>query len=101
MVDYQQMVEQLEDSVLICLDLGGKIRSWNAGAERILGYRESEAIGRNISIIYSAEAQASGTPERELETVLRDGEALFDAWRLRSDGTLFVARVRRVLLRDS
>ncbi|HYA18340.1 MAG TPA: PAS domain S-box protein [Bryobacteraceae bacterium] len=101
MVDFQQMVELFEDSVLICLDAEGAIRSWNAGAERIIGYRASEAIGKNISIICSEEARAAGQPQRDLETVLRDGEARFEAWRMRSDGTLFPARVRQALLRDA
>lgn len=36
---------------VIRLDLGGEIITWNAGAEKIYGFKEKEIIGKNISII--------------------------------------------------
>ena len=36
---------------VIYADKEGTIRFWNAGAERIFGFREAEAIGRSLDII--------------------------------------------------
>jgi PAS domain S-box-containing protein len=96
----QALVDSFEDSILILLDLDGSILSWNTGAERITGYSPAEAIGRNISLVYSADAQAAGEPARDLAAILHEGRTRFDTWRARKDGTLFPARIRRILLHD-
>jgi PAS domain S-box-containing protein len=36
---------------IVSADLGGIIRSWNAGAERLYGYGEKEAMGQPISLL--------------------------------------------------
>lgn len=44
------IVESSEDAI-ISKDLNGMIMSWNQSSQRILGYSESEVIGKHISII--------------------------------------------------
>jgi PAS domain S-box-containing protein len=44
------IVESSEDAIL-SKTLEGAITSWNAGAQRIFGYREEEAVGQPISIL--------------------------------------------------
>jgi two-component system, cell cycle sensor histidine kinase and response regulator CckA len=48
------IVESCDDAV-IGKDLGGTVITWNAGAERIYGYRAEEVIGKPASILISAE----------------------------------------------
>ncbi|MEI2385260.1 PAS domain S-box protein [Breoghania sp. JC706] len=50
----RKLLEGLPDALVIA-DRAGIIRFWNAGAERIFGFRESEALGQSLDII---------TPER-------------------------------------
>jgi PAS domain S-box-containing protein len=78
------IAEALSDPVVE--DLDGTIRSWNAGAEQLFGYRAEEIVGKPVSILYP--------PERlgELEEIvarLRRGEAIpqFETVRRRKDGT--------------
>jgi len=46
------IIDTTSDAV-ITTDIDGVITFWNKGAERIYGYKEAEALGRPISIIYS------------------------------------------------
>lgn len=48
------IVEQSEDAI-ISKNLEGIITSWNAGAERLFGYKEKEVIGHPITILFSPE----------------------------------------------
>ena len=49
-----QIIEQIHDS-LTTTDLKGNIVSWNLGSEKTFGYSASEAIGKNISMLYRQE----------------------------------------------
>jgi len=49
-----QIIEQINDSITTT-DLRGNIVSWNSGSEKTLGYSASEAIGKNISMLYREE----------------------------------------------
>ena len=56
-----QQLSAIVDSsadAIIGYDLGGIIRNWNAGAERLYGYTVAEAVGRPIAIL-APEAQRS------------------------------------------
>jgi len=44
-------VVESSDDAIVSGDLDGTIVSWNAGAQKIYGYTESEAIGKHISIL--------------------------------------------------
>src|SRR5438067_12905499 len=75
------------------LDPTGHIVSWNAGAQRIKGYKPDEIIGKHLSIFYPEADKASHKPERELEIASRDGVYEEEGWRLRKDGSRFWANV--------
>jgi PAS domain S-box-containing protein len=90
---YRLLVQGVLDYGIFMLDPAGVITSWNAGAERIKGYREEEILGRHFSIFYPSEDIAAGKPARELEEAIRDGRMEDEGWRLRKDGTRFWANV--------
>ena len=78
---------------LYLLDPDGNIESWNTGAERIKGYTAAEVIGHNFSMFFTPEDVASGEPTRVLESARDTGRFVTEAWRMRKDGTRFLARV--------
>jgi len=48
------IVESSEDAIA-SVTLDGVIVSWNAGAQRIFGYTENEAVGKSVTILVPAE----------------------------------------------
>ena len=68
------------------LDAAGRVTSWNAGGERIKGYRADEIIGSNFSRFYTSEDVAAGLPTRGLEVARAEGRFEAEGWRVRKDG---------------
>jgi PAS domain S-box-containing protein len=97
---YRLLVETVQDYAIFALDPTGRIISWNAGAERLKGYRADEIIGQHFSTFYPPEDLAASKPAMELEVAVRDGRMEDEGWRVRKDGTLFWANVIITALRD-
>jgi PAS domain S-box-containing protein len=98
---FRLMVEQVKDYAIFLLDPKGYVASWNAGAERIKGYRAAEIIGKHFSVFYTKEDIKSGLPQRELEIARSAGSMDLEGWRLRKDGSRFWASVTVTALYDA
>lgn len=72
---------------IISRGVDGTITSWNAGAERIYGYSEDEAVGQTSRIVLPNDMDAE---EPEILCAIETGQRLaqFHATRKRKDGTL-------------
>ncbi|MEA2490641.1 MAG: hypothetical protein QOH21_2433 [Acidobacteriota bacterium] len=81
------LVDAVSDYAMFLLSTTGQIRSWNTGAERILGYDADEIIGQNFSIFYGPEDLATRKPQRELEIATADERVEDEGWRIRKDGS--------------
>jgi PAS domain S-box-containing protein len=90
---FRLLVEGVVDYAIYMLDPSGIITNWNAGAERIKGYLAEEVIGRHFGMFYAPEDQAAGLPGQSLETARREGRFAAEGWRVRKDGTRFLASV--------
>jgi PAS domain S-box-containing protein len=90
---FRQLVESVVDYAIFHLDPNGMVSSWNAGAERIKGYRPEEIIGSHFSQFYTEEDRAAGVPQKALDTARRTGKFDAEGWRVRKDGTRFWASV--------
>jgi PAS domain S-box-containing protein len=49
-VFYRTPIEEAPDAIIYA-DVGGMIRFWNRGAERIFGFSQSEALGKSLDLI--------------------------------------------------
>jgi PAS domain S-box-containing protein len=83
------ILESATRYAIFTIDRAGIVTSWNSGAERLLGFREDEIIGRDGRIIFTPEDRAKGDAEREIETALASGRAEDERWHVRKDGTRF------------
>jgi PAS domain S-box-containing protein len=98
---FRVLVSSVTGYAIYLLDASGRVASWNAGAERIKGYRAAEIIGRHFSLFYPPEDRAAGKPERALADAARDGRFEGEGWRVSKDGSRFWAEVVITALRDA
>jgi diguanylate cyclase (GGDEF)-like protein/PAS domain S-box-containing protein len=85
------LVESVSDFAILSIDLGGKIKSWNSGAEKVFGYAQSEMIGSDFSRLYCAEDVAGGIPSNQLSRTALYGSSSIESWLTRKDGSRFLA----------
>src|SRR3954463_7240064 len=90
---FRMLVQGVTDYAIYMLDPEGHVSNWNAGAQRIKGYQESEILGQHFSRFYTEEDLATELPKRALEIARREGRFEAEGWRVRKDGTRFWASV--------
>jgi len=79
------------DYALYMLDPNGIIASWNAGVERIKGFKADEVVGTHFSRFYTEADREKRLPQTALEIATREGRYEAEGLRLRKDGTTFWA----------
>jgi len=92
-------IVESSDDAIIGQSLNGIIRTWNAGAERLYGYKAEEILGHNISELMPPDRldEESGMLEK-----LRNGERVdhFETVRLGHDGGLVEVSLTISPIRD-
>jgi PAS domain S-box-containing protein len=88
---FRLLVQSVTDYAIFMLDPDGLITNWNAGAVRIKGYSEREAIGQHFSLFYTAADRDAGLPQKALERARLEGRYESEGWRCRKDGSRFWA----------
>jgi two-component system, chemotaxis family, CheB/CheR fusion protein len=93
-------IVESSDDAIISKNLDGRILSWNAGANRIFGYRAEEVVGKSITIIIPKELHGE---EAQILEKIRRGESVdhFDTVRLTKDGRRIPISLTVSPVRDS
>lgn len=86
---YHLAIQNVRDYAIFTMDPQRMVTSWNQGAQRILGWLESEMVGQPGDTIFTREDRESGEPEKEVTTARDEGCASDERWHLRKDGTRF------------
>lgn len=81
------LVEGTKDHAMCLLSPDGRVRTWNSGAARLLGYSAGEALGKEYAAFFATEDAASGKAAATLQKALTEGFATSEGWRVRADGT--------------
>src|SRR4029077_5060922 len=97
---FRLLVDEVRDYAIFFLDPEGHIMTWNAGAERIKGYRADEIIGQSFVRFYLPEDVIAGVPNRLLRQAAAEGVATNEGVRVRKDGSRFWASVTITALHD-
>ncbi|HZV67527.1 MAG TPA: PAS domain S-box protein, partial [Telluria sp.] len=90
---FRRLVQGVTDYAIYMLSPDGIITNWNAGAERIKGFTESEVVGTHFERFYAEEDRAKGVPGRALQTARATGRYENEGVRVRKDGTTFWSHV--------
>jgi PAS domain S-box-containing protein len=97
---YRMLLHGIQDYAIFMIDPQGQILNWNAGAERIKGYKAEEIIGHNFSCFFPPEDIERGRPEEVLRTTAENGRHEEQGMRVRKDGSRFLASLTFTALRD-
>jgi PAS domain S-box-containing protein len=97
---FRLFVDSVRDYAIFMLDPSGHVASWNAGAERIMGYKASEIVGKHFSSFYPDEDVRGSKPQRLLDEAVKNGHFEGEGWRVRKDGSKFWASVTITPIRD-
>jgi PAS domain S-box-containing protein len=80
-------IVESSDDAIIGKNLDGSIMSWNAGAERMYGYSQNEALGRSISFIIPPDL-----PDEmpKIIDIIKNGKHIkhYETQRIKKDGGL-------------
>ena len=94
------LIDGAASYAIYMLDAEGRVAIWNKGAERIKGWTEEEIVGRHCSLFYPAEDVAAGKCEQDLARAEALGRIEEESWRVRKDGSEFLASITITALRD-
>jgi PAS domain S-box-containing protein len=87
------LIEQVKHYAIFMLDPKGTVVSWNRGAEELTGYRPDEILGQHYSVFFLEEDVNLGKPSEVLRIAVEEGHFEQEGWRVRKDGTTYVANV--------
>lgn len=91
--ELETLLDAFVGHALFRLDLDGTVAGWTPMAERLLGYRADEVLGRPVSFLYTEEDRAARSPVTDLATVRESGRTEVEGWRVRKDGSRFMANM--------
>ncbi|ARR56796.1 PAS domain-containing sensor histidine kinase [Rhizorhabdus wittichii DC-6] len=94
------LIDGATDHAIYMLDPDGRVTIWNKGAERLMGWSEAEAVGQPIAFFYPPEAVAAGKPAADLDRARQEGRFEEEEWRIRKDGSQFLAHMSLTALYD-
>ncbi|WP_428376957.1 PAS domain S-box protein [Lichenicoccus sp.] len=97
---FRMLVDSLVHYAIFTLDPDGHVTSWNLGAERAKGYSRDQILGESYARFFTAEDRAAGRPEQTLSAARANGRFEGEGWRVRKDGSRFLANVVIDLMHD-
>lgn len=89
----RMLVSCVQDYAIYSVDCAGYVNSWNAGAERITGYAAGDIIGKHFSIFEQNDSVLRTDPMDDLAQALLRGRFEQEDWRLRKDGSKYLAQI--------
>jgi len=96
---YRLVVDAIADHAIVSLAGDGHVASWNAGAERMFGYKSSEITGAHSGRFYREQDVQAGAAMTDLSQA-SEGRIEREGWRVRKDGSQFWAQVVMTPLLD-
>jgi PAS domain S-box-containing protein len=96
---FRAVLDQIQDYAIFVLDPEGRIASWSKGARLLKGWTQDEILGQSFEAFFPPDDIARGKPRAELKHAAREEHFEDESWRLRKDGSRFLANVVITALR--
>jgi len=97
---YRLLVDAVKDYAIIAIDLHGRLVSWPQAAEKMTGYTPPEVLGQPLTMFYPPETMREGLLEERLREIEEKGTTELEEWRLRKDGSRFLAHIHNSSIYD-
>lgn len=81
------------NTAIYAVDMQGIIKGWNAGAEKIFGFKAEEIIGKDFRQFYPKELLDKGYVDWEIRETAQKGMITGEGWRLAKGGRQFYGQV--------
>ena len=94
------LIDGAEGHAIYMLDPEGRVTIWNKSAERLKGWSAAEVVGRSAEIFYPEAARAAGKLQADLARARAEGRVKEEDWRLRKNGSEFLADITLTPLYD-
>lgn len=94
------LIDSTTHHAICMLDPQGRVRIWNAGAERLYGWDEGDVLGRHYEMMFVPSDRAEGLPAYQMATARRKGVFQGRSERIRKGGSLFLAEVTLTRIDD-
>jgi len=98
--DLALFVDRATDRALFLTSPDGRIASWNQGAELLTGWRPDEVAGRSVGLLYTKRELDAGKPESDRTAAAAHSPLHMEGWRIRKDGSEFLADIVIFALRN-
>ncbi len=85
---YYEAVIENSPAAIVLLDMQANITGWNPAAERLFGYSEGEALGRNVDDLVARSEELHDEAVRYSDKALQEKQVHVLARRTRKDGSL-------------
>lgn len=94
-IDYllPNILKELDEYAVIVVDPNGFIKSWNLGAELLLGYKAEEILNKHASTFYTEEDKKNGKTKELFNTAVTKHKAFDKGIRVKKDKSTFIASV--------
>ncbi|MFP8955260.1 PAS domain S-box protein [Natrialbaceae archaeon A-CW3] len=99
-VQFEALVDAVEEYAIFLLDADGHVQTWNSGAEAIKGYAKDDIVGKHVATFYTEANRDAGVPDANLHAAAEHGTIQEEGWRVRDDGSQFWANVTITSIRD-
>ncbi len=99
--NFRHLVESVPGHAMYIVDAEGRIATWNAGAQRLLGYEACQVLRQPTSILYTEQDRKSNQFALAVQTARERGQIRFRAWRQRADGVALWVEVTSTSLLDA
>jgi PAS domain S-box-containing protein len=93
---YNEAVIENSPAAIVIMDMEANVTGWNPAAEKLFGYTETEALGKNVDDLVAKKDDIHAEAERFSEKALSEKHIHLLARRTRKDGSLVDVEVSGV-----